>query len=308
MESIDRESKSLYELYQSLHLPVDQFDSTEGFTIFNLKDIGFALPYQSAVYRPNFFSFLFVKNGKGKYVINGQTFEAQPHSIYFTNPSNDRTFSWEAIEEIYLVTFDETFLKKYIGKEIFEDFPFLLTETVQPRVVPDPFYNDMENLYLNIEREYRAPQSPIKYKVLGHLLAVLLLKIKDFFWQDYNPIYEGNRSSQIVIQFKRQLEHHYRNLSAGRVDTVFRIQDYANLQNLHPNYLSNVIKIKTGKPIATWIAEKTIAEAKSLLMNASVPVKEISYKLGFSEVAHFSNYFKKHTNLSPSKFRQQHNL
>jgi AraC-like DNA-binding protein len=32
-------------------------------------------------------------------------------------------------------------------------------------------------------------------------------------------------------------------------------------------------------------------------------VSEIADVLGFEEVAHFSNFFKKHTGLSPLKFR-----
>jgi AraC family transcriptional regulator, transcriptional activator of pobA len=32
-------------------------------------------------------------------------------------------------------------------------------------------------------------------------------------------------------------------------------------------------------------------------------VSEIAYTLGFDEVAHFSNFFKKHTSLSPLKYR-----
>lgn len=308
MEEANFESRSLYELYQHLNLSVDQFDSTEGFTIFNLKDVGFELPYQSAPYRPNFFSFLFVKNGKGKYVIDDKEFVSEKHSVYFTNPSNYRAFSWEEIEEVYLITFDETFLKNYISSAIFETFPFLLSETVQPRIVSDEFYNEIETIYRQIDREYHGANTAIKYQVIGHLLAVLLLKIKDYFWKDYNPIYEGNRSSQIVISFKRALEEHYRNLASGKVDVVFRVQDYAELLNLHPNYLSNVIKVKTGKTIATWIMDKTIAEAKSLLMNSALSIKEIGYKLGFSEVAHFSNYFKKYTDIPPSQFRESTRL
>jgi AraC-like DNA-binding protein len=84
------------------------------------------------------------------------------------------------------------------------------------------------------------------------------------------------------------------------------VQDYAEQQNLHPNYLNNVIKSKTGKPIGTWIAEKTIAEAKSLLQNSSISIKEIAYKLGFAESAHFSNYFSKHADMSPATYRKQH--
>jgi AraC-like DNA-binding protein len=32
-------------------------------------------------------------------------------------------------------------------------------------------------------------------------------------------------------------------------------------------------------------------------------VSEIAYSLGFEEVAHFSNFFKKHTSLSPLHYR-----
>ncbi len=305
MKNENLEVKSLYDLYSHLGFSVDFIHKLANFTIHNLKDAGFKLPYQSPSFRPDYFSFLFIKSGLGEYSIDEHTFPIKPHSIYFTNPSNYRTFSWKKIEEVYLITFDETFLKQYIGKDIFQDFPFLLTETVQPKFATDEFYQSVENIYLQIKDEYNNNASS-KYKVIGHLFAVILYKIKDYFWQDYNPIYEGNRSSQIVKSFKQLLEKHYRDLSANKVETVFRVQDYANDQNLHPNYLSNVIKTKTGKPIAVWIADKTIAEAKSLLQNSSLPIKEITYKLGFSEIAHFSNFFKKHTDVSPVQYRKTH--
>lgn len=298
-------SHSLFQLYQTLQLPVDLFDLSEGFTIFNLNEIGFDLPYQSAVYRPNFFSFLFVKEGNGQYRIDEQSFEVAPYSVYFTNPSNYRTFSWQEIKDIVLITFDETFLKKYIGDDVYADFPFLLTETVRPQVVSDEFFDEIDKLNQQIVYEYRSDTAS-KYKIIGHLLAALLFKIKERLWTDYNPIYEGNRSSQIVISFKRLLERHYRDLNAGKADVVFRVQDYADAQHLHPNYLSSVIKSKTGKNITTWIAEKTLAEAKSLLQNSGISIKEITYKLGFTEQAHFSNFFKKQTGISPAQYRKLH--
>ena len=307
MKNDNQEAKSLYDLYQHLNLPVDLIQTSEGFTIHNLKDIGFEVPYQSPSFRPDYFSFLFIKDGIGKYTIDEHSFQAKPHSIYFTNPSNYRTFSWEKIKEIYLITFDETFLKKYIAKDVFQDFPFLLTETIQPKIVTDDFYQSVENVYLQIHQEY-IDDSSSKYKIIGHLLAVLLYKIKEYFWQEYNPIYEGNRSSKIVKSFKQLLENHYRDLSSGKAETAFRVQDYANALYLNPNYLSNVIKTKTGKPIATWIADKTVGEAKSLLQNTSIPIKEITYRLGFSETAHFSNFFKKHTKIAPLQYRKEHNI
>jgi AraC family transcriptional activator of pobA len=275
------------------------------FTIHNLVDTDFNLPYYSKPFRPNYFSFLFVKNGVGEYSIDDQTFKVNPGAIYFTNPSNYRTFGWTSIEEVYLITFDETFLKKYLRDTVFDDFPFLLTETVSPKDASPAFFEKVEEVYQLMYREYNSGGTD-KYKIIGNLLSVLLFYIKAYFWEQYDPIYEGNRKSQIVRTFKQTLEKHYRELSAGKVEVVYRVHDYASIQNLHPSYLSNVIKSKTGKSIASWIADKTITAAKSMLLNTSIPIKEITYRLGFSEPAHFSNHFKKHAGISPSQYRESH--
>ncbi|MNY56473.1 HTH-type transcriptional activator RhaS [compost metagenome] len=86
------------------------------------------------------------------------------------------------------------------------------------------------------------------------------------------------------------------------------MKDYALAQNLHENYLNNVIKSKTGKSVSNWISEKLIAEAKSLLKNSTLSIKEIAYKLGFIETSHFSNYFKKNTKTSPEEYRKSADL
>ena len=104
------------------------------------------------------------------------------------------------------------------------------------------------------------------------------------------------------------LEKHYRDLSKGIAEKVFRAQEYAVALNLHPNYLNTVIKSKTGKPVGAWIIEKTIAEARSLLINSGLSIKEIAWRLGFAESPHFSNYFKKHAGNSPVSFRKEHSL
>jgi AraC-like DNA-binding protein len=295
---------NLVENYDHLGLPVHLIDPKNDFTIHKLVDIHHELPYKSPVYRANFFSFLFVKDGQGKYTTDEHKFNTVPGTIYFTNPGHYKSFEWTNLAEVYLVTMSESFLKENVHANIFEEFPFLLAETVPPRVLKPEVYAEFEVLYLQIYKEYFS-NSPYKNKMIGNLFVVLLLKIKEYFWEDYNPIYEGNRSSQIVKSFKRTLERHYRELSSGKATKVFRSQDYAAEQNLHPNYLNNVIKAKTGKSVTTWITDKTITEAKSLLQNSSIPIKQIADQLGFAETSHFSNYFKKYTETTPVLYRKQ---
>jgi len=298
---------SVRDLYLYTDLPVDGIDKQTDFSIHDLKDIHFEFPYSSPVFRPNFFSFVFVKDAYGRYTTDDQVFETVPGTIYFTNPGHYKSYTWEQVNETYLITFTESFLKENVHPDVFEEFPFLLAETVTPRVLDPEDFIEFENFYRQILKEYTS-NSRYRNKIIGNLFVVLLLRIKEYFWKDYNPIYEGDRSSGIVLAFKKMLEKHYRDLGAGLAEQAFRVQDYADAQQLHPNYLSNVIKIKTGKSIGAWITEKTIAQAKFLLRNTTISIKEIAYKLGFSESNYFSHYFKKYTELTPALYRKQQDL
>jgi AraC-like DNA-binding protein len=83
-----------------------------------------------------------------------------------------------------------------------------------------------------------------------------------------------------------------------------QVQHFAERLNLHPNYLNSVIKSKTGKTINEWIVVRTLSISRSLLKNTELSVKEIGYRLGFSEPTHFNRFFKKHQNTTPVEYRK----
>ncbi|QEC42027.1 helix-turn-helix domain-containing protein [Pseudobacter ginsenosidimutans] len=296
--------KDLNELYDLMGLSHEQIDSRDGFSILYLQEIMKNLPLTSVRYRPDFFSFLFIREAFGKYTIDDLQFNMQPRTVYFTNPGNLRSFEWHQLNDTCLIVFTEAFLKEQVHSDIYNDFSFLLTETVEPRVLMPEQFRAIEELYQIIHREYSS-NSPYRNKLIGSMLVSLLFKIREYFFQDYNPIYEGNRSSQIVRTFKQNLEQHFRDLAGGKTDTQLRVQDYADKQFLHVNYLSSVISSKTGKTVSAWIADKTITEAKVMLQNKQVSIKEVASRLGFLEASHFSNYFRKHTHQSPAEYRKQ---
>ena len=51
------------------------------------------------------------------------------------------------------------------------------------------------------------------------------------------------------------------------------------------------------------ISSRIAQEAKILLKQTNWNISEIAYSLGFEEVAHFSNFFKKQSGISPLAFR-----
>jgi AraC family transcriptional activator of pobA len=293
------------DLYRNLEADPIGLDERSEFFIHDLGSIEVPIPFTSPVYRANFFSFVFVKNAKGTSFSDHYVFDFSPQTVYFNNPGYIKHVVFSDLEELYLMTMSESFLKKYTHPDIYEEFPFLLSEIVPPRVLTDEVYMEFEIIYKQILKEFYS-SSLYKFKLIGHLVVIILLKLKQYFWNDYDPIDEGNRNSQIVKRFKHMLDKHYRNLGTGIDSKAFRLHEYAAAQYLHPNYFNTVIKSKTGKSVGAWIIEKTITEAKALLSNSDVSIKEIAWRLGFVETAHFSNYFKKYTAISPVVYRRQH--
>jgi len=79
--------------------------------------------------------------------------------------------------------------------------------------------------------------------------------------------------------------------------------DFAGQLNVHVNHLNKAVKDTMQKTTSQIIAERVLQESKILLKHSNWNVGEIAYALGFTEVTHFNNFFKKHTQLSPTKFR-----
>lgn len=71
------------------------------------------------------------------------------------------------------------------------------------------------------------------------------------------------------------------------------------------NYLSNLFSEVKGTTIDHFIIAHKIERVKELLMYNEMSIKEISYRLNYSSVAHLSNQFKKMTGLTPSYFKKQ---
>lgn len=290
------------DLYKTLGLPYAQ---EIDFTILSIPDIHPEIPFKSPILQADYFSFILTKDGAGVYSLDDNKFPFDSHSFYFTNPGHIKFYELHESKEALIITLSDKFLQENIHLEIYEEFPFLLAEKSPPHQLSESEFEEFEILYQQILKEFEK-DSPYKDKILGHLFTVLLIKVKENFWSTYDPIEEGNRDSQIVKSFKKQLEKAFKRvLHDDSSEVKLQAQYFAEKLNLHPNYLNSVIKSKTGRTLNDWISKRTFSLAKALLLNTSLSSKEIAYKLGFSESTHFGRFFKKHTNKSPNTFRKE---
>lgn len=87
-----------------------------------------------------------------------------------------------------------------------------------------------------------------------------------------------------------------------------KVKYYADLIHISPNHLNKVVRAETGKSASDIINQICILEAKVLLGQSSLNIKEIAVELGFDDVSYFSRFFKKHSDISPLEYRKMIDL
>jgi AraC family transcriptional regulator, transcriptional activator of pobA len=112
-----------------------------------------------------------------------------------------------------------------------------------------------------------------------------------------------NASERIVSLFIELLERQFPIESSQQRLLLRSAKDYADRLAVHTNHLNKSLKEVTGQTTTQIIGKRLIQEAKILLKQTDWNISEISFTLGFDDLAHFSNFFRKNTAFTPVAFR-----
>jgi AraC family transcriptional activator of pobA len=110
------------------------------------------------------------------------------------------------------------------------------------------------------------------------------------------PGIEESQAHHPIAQFKALLEQYY----IKERTPAF----YAAQLGLSPNSFSKQCKTWFQKSPSFLIQERVILEAKKLIHLSYKSMKEIAAELHFDDENYFSRYFKKHTGVAPTLFRE----
>lgn len=221
-------------------------------------------------------------------------------ALYFSNPQIP--YNCENLEKIkdgFYCIFNQHFFHQYGDLNQYEVFQpsgnhvFELTdEQVEPiRIIYKKMFEEIKSDYQH------------KYDVLRNLVFELLhfaLKIKPAENMEKQPLNASRRISTIFLEL---LERQFPIDENHQAVALRSASDFAQQLNIHVNHLNRAVKNITDKTTSQIIADRIVQEAKVLLKHSPWTVSEIAYALGFTEVTHFNNFFKKHVQLSPLKFR-----
>lgn len=161
--------------------------------------------------------------------------------------------------------------------------------------------DELTLLYQKMQKEL-ASDYTYKYDLLRNYVLELI-----HYGQKLQPLTAlyptHTASARVSSLFIELLERQFPIESPRQKLALRTAKDYADRLAVHVNHLNKVLKENTGKTTTDLISSRIVQEAKILLKQTNWNVSEIAYSLGFDEVAHFSNFFKKQTSLAPVAFR-----
>jgi AraC family transcriptional activator of pobA len=269
------------------------------FNVFSLEpfvgDKAQPVPYK----RRDYYKIMLVKGNSQVYYAD-KVVEVKKQALSFSNPHIP--YKWEHLDNIRsgsFCIFNQHFLHQYGNLNQYSVFQPNGTHIFE---LTDEQAGKSADIFVRMFEEISSDYIH-KYDVLRNLVFELLhfaMKIEPTLNFDKQRI---NASKRISVLFLELLERQFPVDDNHQRINLRSASDFADQLNVHVNHLNRAIKETSQKTTTQIIAERFLQESKILLKHSTWSVAEIAYALGYTEVTHFNNFFKKHVHISPLKFR-----
>lgn len=178
-----------------------------------------------------------------------------------------------------------------------------------------PEFHEMSQFYMNLRQALKiygdtASKVIETYKIFHNLSGrqqiLSLIELLNLIYEkgEYQligfPVLKDINISKPRIRF-----HIINKLITENYDRPITLKDAADAVEMNPTAFCNAFKTTTGTTFNNFLTTYRLQVAARLLSTTLLNIGEISFKVGFNDLPHFSRTFTKHYHESPSKFRKR---
>jgi len=245
----------------------------------------------------DFYALSYIISGKRKLftpnrinIVDAGTLFFINKNVYFRN-----TYLNETIYERICVKFTDKMINDLVealGKEgfyrIFDDPIYHFNSDTQDQLMR--IFNSMQNEYNN----YNRYSELILKSLLNQIIAI---SIRERVSNTNNDI-TLDKEEEHIIKAVQYIDNYYYtspslNMTAANV-------------YLTPTYFSKLFKKAMGCTYSQYLSNAKLDNARRLLAETNLTIKEISENCGYSNSNYFCDVFKKAEKLSPTSFRKKY--
>lgn len=270
---------------------------------FEILDLGERLAQKhdmmTVPHRAQFHHIIWFNKGRGTHYVDFKPIEIEDHTLLFIPSNSVNLYDPEGIYDAKAIIFTDNFFCKNTPDTQFLKTTQLFSDLYDTAKIIINQQSSSLGVFLNaMEAEFQHKADQSQASILRHMLHIFLLKAeREMDSQGFVKL-QPSAHLDTLIEFRDLLELNYKTEKA--------VNKYASKLNITEKLLHKATKTLLDKSPKQIIDERVLLEAKRQLSYSSYSVKEIAYDLGYDEPTNFIKYFKKRTNLTPTKFREQY--
>ena len=220
-------------------------------------------------------------------LLKGRFFEGD---LIYTPPKVRYGAQWKDEREILVILLEPSFVDQAAREFIAPD---------QIDAVPQFRFRDplIEGVGRALCTELKSESPDRLYaESLSNVLAIHLLK-------------RYSASGQTIRYTSSQLPKHILRRAIefinDSLDRNITLAEIGSKVEMSPFHFARLFKQSTGLAPHRYVLERRIDRAKTLLLDTSLPLAEIAYRLGFASQSHFTALFRRFTSTTPKAYRKK---
>ncbi len=242
------------------------------------------------------FIFAICISGTARAKINLREYFIEKNTMIFIPPN----FVVEFIEEsddykIKFLFFSFDFVSELKIPSV--DMPKIVEESPCNKL-SDEQLADLLDLINAITKIYNNKKHIFRDEIARNIISSLRYEIASIYLKSVvGKNKDSSRKEEIFGKFVKLVMKHNKQER--------KVSFYAYKLCITPKYLSEVVKSKTKKTPVEWINNSIIIAIKTMLKSTKMSINQIAEELNFPNPSFFCQYFKRHTGISPRKYREK---
>ena len=255
----------------------------------------------TTVHRTGFYHIIWFQQGSPTHLVDFNPIKIKPNTILFLNKDTVQRFDNKTKSGGKAILFTDSFFcrteadTKFLRSSILFNNLFSVSQ-IQIGKHAKLFAELLQQMTTELQNTKDHSQADIIQNLLHNFL---LHAEREKRKQNFTEI-KKDADLDYVMLFKDLLETHYKNQK--------QVNYYAKQIIITEKRLNQATAKVLGKTPKELIDGRVLLEAKRILAHTTESIKEIAYHLGFEEPTNFIKYFKKHSQFTPTEFREKNTL
>lgn len=256
-----------------------------------------------------YFELIYVLQGYGKHIINGNQFEYQKGDLFLLNTNDQHSFKTVAPSELCIIDFTGSFFafirndKKinYQTNGYFEQMEFIFHNQYRLKGNIVTSENDKQLTDTLIKRLlWEKEQNEYGKEDVSRNIVFLLLQLITRYIHEHSIFPVKTKRAQRVV--RNIINYIHQNIYSKE---NIRIQNIASHFYKSKDHLSLYFKKQAGITLKNYILSYKLELAKTRLEYSDLPVASIASELNFIDESHLNKLFKSKLGITANAYRKK---